>query len=353
MIRKLTLKNFRCFCDFTLDDIRPVTLIAGANNVGKSTILEAIFLFHGRNSSDVFFKLNAFRGIFQANLSPAMVWEPLFANMSTGKAISISVNRDGETQTMTLNKDDAFSLSSISEAPLPLNAMGMGVPISNIYPLRLNYEDSIENDVSHFVLTETGVSLSSKKPITIKIPEAQYLGSKVNIAPNQLAEWFGKLDMAGERAKCVEVLQILEPRIKDLSVIVIGGISGIYADLGLSSRLSINMLGDGTNKLMQIALAMLANPGSIILIDEIENGFHYSFFPTLWEVIGKLSETTNCQVFATTHSYECIQGAVPLVTGKDETFRFIRLERIDSEIKPHPFDSDSFDYAVSNDWEVR
>ncbi|MDR1070117.1 MAG: ATP-binding protein, partial [Gracilibacteraceae bacterium] len=81
MITKLTLNNFRCFQKFTLDALRPVTLIAGTNNVGKSTILESIFLFMDRHSSDVFLKLNAFRGIHEVNLSPRMVWEPLFAVM--------------------------------------------------------------------------------------------------------------------------------------------------------------------------------------------------------------------------------------------------------------------------------
>jgi AAA15 family ATPase/GTPase len=36
MITKLMLKNFRCFQDFTLDGVRPVTLIAGTNNAGYS-----------------------------------------------------------------------------------------------------------------------------------------------------------------------------------------------------------------------------------------------------------------------------------------------------------------------------
>jgi AAA15 family ATPase/GTPase len=353
MISKLILKNFRCFQNFTLEGIRPVTLIAGANNVGKSTILDAIFLFIDRNSSDVFFKLNNFRGVQQFNLSPKTIWEPLYANMNTENNISIAVSDNGKIQTVTISKDDSFSLSSVSESPVPLDATGIGTPISNSYPLKLNYKDSKKNDISHFILTERGITWLPQKPITTKTPYTQYLSSKISLTPIQLAEWFGKLEMEGKRSKCVEVLQILEPRIKDLSVVVIGGISGIYADLGLPSRLSINMLGDGINKLMYIALTMLANPGSIVLIDEIENGFHYSFFSKLWEIIGKLAEDTQCQIFATTHSYECSRGALPLAVEKTETFRFIRLDKIEGKIQAHPFDNDSFEYSIKNEWEVR
>ncbi|GHV29531.1 hypothetical protein FACS1894167_08980 [Synergistales bacterium] len=354
MISKLTLKNFRCFQDFTLEGIRSVTLIAGANNVGKSTILDGVFLFSDRQSSDVFFKLNGFRGIHQLTLSPTMVWEPLFMNMNTENSIVIRIDNDGQTQTATISKDDSlFSLSSILETPLSQNAKGIGMPVFNSYPLKLNYEDSATNDVSHFILTEMGLTLMPQKPIATKIPYVQYLSSKISLTSTQLAEYFGKIDITGERAKCVEVLQLLEPRIKDLSVIVIGGISGIYADIGLPSRLSVNMLGDGTNKLMHIALTMLSNPGSIVLIDEIENGFHYSFFPKLWEIVGKLAKDTKCQVFATTHSYECIQGALTIAVDETDMFRFIRLDQIDGAVTPHLFENDSFKYAVENEWEVR
>ncbi|MDR1084678.1 MAG: ATP-binding protein [Deltaproteobacteria bacterium] len=88
------------------------------------------------------------------------------------------------------------------------------------------------------------------------------------------------------------------------------------------------MLVDGINRLIQIVLIILANPGSIILIDEeIETGFHYSFFPKLWEIIGKLSLETDCQVFATTHSYECIKGTKTLYSNvnNSKNFYFITL----------------------------
>jgi predicted ATPase len=100
---------------------------------------------------------------------------------------------------------------------------------------------------------------------------------------------------------------------------------------------------------------MLSNPGSTILIDEIENGFHYSFFPKLWEIIGNVSQETGCQVVATSHSYECIKGAKCLALNKDkpDLFRFIRLDRIDDTIVPKIFDNEAFEYSINNEWEVR
>ena len=354
MIAKLTIKNFRCFQDFTLDGIRPITLMAGTNNVGKSALLESLFLFTDMNSSDVFLKLNGFRGMRQVILSPKMVWEPLFANMDVNNSIEISIkNNNGETQSVVINKDNSFSLSlSILS---PSDAQSVGLPALNSYPLKLCYSDTANEEISHFTLTEKGVALTPQKPINVIVPYTHYLSSNITITPQKVAEWFSEIELKGKKPQCIEVLQKLEPRIKDISVIVIGGISGIFADLGLASRISVNMLGDGMNKLLHIILVMLANPRGVILIDEIENGFHYSFFPKLWEIIGELATMTGSQIFAATHSYECISGAAVFAkdTAKSELFRFVRLDRNNDEITPKVFENDSFEYAIENDWEVR
>jgi ABC-type branched-subunit amino acid transport system ATPase component len=353
MITRLALKNFRCFREFSLEGISPVTLIAGANNVGKSTVLESIFLFMDRNHAGVFFKLNGFRGINLSNPLPETIWEHLFADMDTSKSIVISLVNDEQEQSLTISKNDSLSLAQASETPLRSN-ISAGTVIYNRYPLEICYKDRSGNDISHAVLTEAGLSI--QPAIRAETPYIHYIGANVLISPSETAEWLSRLDLKGERDKCVKILQkTLEPRIKDLSVAVVGGINGIYADIGLPTRLPINMLGGGINKLMHIVLIMLANPGAVLLIDEIENGFHYSLFPKLWEIVGKLTGETGCQVFATTHSYECISGATELAAddANSDLFRFIRLDWEGGIVVPHVFENDSFEYAIHNDWEVR
>jgi hypothetical protein len=305
-----------------------------------------------RHSPEVFLKLNYSRGILETSMSPVMMWEQLFSNMDVSKPIEIciTISKDID-QTIVIKKDGIPTLAAVSGA-LPKD---YGIPIKNTYPLKLTYHDPINDIDSVFALTDNGkLTLSLQKPI-INIPRTIYFNSRAFISNQQVVEAFGIIELAGKKFKCINVLQKLDSRIKDLSVAVIGGISGFLADIGLNSRLSINMLGDGINKLLHIVLNMLANPNSIILIDEIENGFHYSFYPKLWEIIGELAVDTGCQVLATTYSYECIEGAISLAANKDkpDLFRFIRLDRENDKIVPKVFANDSFEYSVNNGWEVR
>jgi len=226
-----------------------------------------------------------------------------------------------------------------------------GTPLVNNYPLKLRYIDDHHNDTAHFIISATGIALVPQKPIAVVPPYVNYLSTRTAV-PSQAVELLSKIEIAGDKSRCVELLKVLDNRIRDLSIVVIGGVGGIFADLGLQSKLPVSVIGDGINKLMHLVLIMLANPGAVVLVDEIENGFHYSFFPKLWEVVGSLAVETKCQIIATSHSYECIYGAATLASGSD-TFRFVRIDSKDNMMVPHIFDNDAFSYAVGKEWEVR
>jgi hypothetical protein len=276
--------------------------------------------------------------------------------MNMKDSISITVLDDGNEQSITLGKDDSFSLSSMADIPsLSTLEVGPDKPLSNSYPLRLDYKGRNTSCVSHFLLTESArLVLLNRNPMIFPSAKVQYIGARY-FNPVQIANWLSELEIAKKQSKCIEIAKVLEPRIRDISVVNIDGAGGVYVDIGLTKKLSLNVLGGGVKKYMYLALHMLANPESILLVDEIENGFHYSLFPKLWEIIGKLAAETKCQIFATTHSYECLSGAIGLADNDLEgnLFRFVRLDRKDDDIEPRVFDNDSFEYAIRNDWEVR
>ena len=93
--------------------------------------------------------------------------------------------------------------------------------------------------------------------------------------------------------------------------------------------LPVKLAGDGLNKLMFLLLSIMAHPGALLLIDEIETGVHYSAYADLWKSVAQMAEACGCQIIATTHSYECIVGAIEglQAIGAGERFCYFRIDR--------------------------
>ena len=100
---------------------------------------------------------------------------------------------------------------------------------------------------------------------------------------------------------------------------------------------------------------MNANNG-IFLVDEIENGIHYSVLPDVWRMIFHTAKRLNIQVFATTHSSDCIQAFQKAAAEDDDpnSGMLIRLERNkDGDIVPVMFDEEKLEVVARQHLEVR
>ena len=118
---------------------------------------------------------------------------------------------------------------------------------------------------------------------------------------------------------------------------------------------NINEFGDGLVKFIFFLLVLLSEQNKIIFIDEIENGIHYTNLDKLWEIILTLSKEQNVQVFATTHSKECIESYARVAKKlEDKEISFIEMG-INKYNKPRAIvmDSERFFRELETGNEVR
>ena len=111
------------------------------------------------------------------------------------------------------------------------------------------------------------------------------------------------------------------------------------------------IMGEGMSRLARLILVIFDTPDGVVLIDEIENGFHHSVLPEVWRVIDNASKQSNTQVFATTHSRECVRAAHESL-GEDD-FRLHRLEANDEGNRCVTYDPESIGSAIKFNFEVR
>lgn len=118
---------------------------------------------------------------------------------------------------------------------------------------------------------------------------------------------------------------------------------------GLDEPLPLKSMGDGINRLFHIIVALVNARNGLLLIDEFENGLHWSVLPKVWDIVFQLSERLNVQVFATTHSRDCIEGFDSAWNNYPTLGAFFRLEANNGAVKVREYTSETLSDAIEMD----
>ena len=141
---------------------------------------------------------------------------------------------------------------------------------------------------------------------------------------NQDAVALGQLRMQKRGELILDALRVVEPGLVGIEDNASSDAPMICVDLGLPELVPLPVMGAGMTHVARIVLAAASAAGGVVLVDELENGLHHSVLPDVWRVIGKAAEDFDVQVFATTHSFECVEAAQKTLATND--FRLHRIE---------------------------
>ena len=357
MITGLEVKGFKGLAHLFIPRLTSITLVGGKNNVGKTSLLEAVFLFFDRINPQMITNQFARRGVSVLPLEPDTMWAPIFHDYEMKKEISISVTSVNSTETMSIKFNPDYTPSMVRAKTTGQGGQQLQIRTDQkptpSYALDITYKMNGKKATSHLLMGIEGLGLHVDYMKALKT-QAMFIASRSLINPNEDAERFGKLDIVGKQDAVIKILRIIEPNLKALSSVTMGNISMIHGDIGMNRKIPVSYMGEGVSKLLSIILAIANAKDGIVLIDEFENGLHYSVMEKIWEGIGSAAREFNCQVIATTHSYECLEAAYNGLSGDLKAdFTYLRLDRIDDETKPKIFDFDMLKVAIDTNSEVR
>ena len=110
-------------------------------------------------------------------------------------------------------------------------------------------------------------------------------------------------------------------------------------------------MGEGMTLIARLVLAIASVPDGVVLVDEIENGIHHSILPDVWPVVDEAARQFRTQIFATTHSLECVTAAHESLST--DRFCLHRLEVADGTSRCVTYEPDSIRAAIQHGLEVR
>jgi len=127
----------------------------------------------------------------------------------------------------------------------------------------------------------------------------------------------------------------------------------------LERLVPISIMGDGIRRLIKIIISIADTKDGIVLIDEIENGLHFTSLKTLWKAIIRLASFYNVQIFVTTHNLETLKYLKEVLETEEmsefqKDVRSYTLRKLDdSSLKAYKYDYDQFGYCVEQGIEIR
>lgn len=365
LYRWLSIERFRGIRHLVLDDLGPVNVITGLNNVGKSSILEAIFLnasgaLAGQNALTV---LRAARGqdlvLGTGPGSQSGPWDTLFYNIDPSAPIRInSGTRLGEHE-VTLAPD-----ASTGEIPLPLSTsgsanrqqphsaltvtdrVGVGAPIQYRQSVRIQVGPPNESGQSQ-------INFQSKLEPAAHGPFVAAHFLRGPLGPN-LAEGYSKLRQTRSSDELLEALRLIDGRIRGLEVLFVEGESSLHADIDGGPLIPFNLLGDGATAIARYLIAMVEARGGAVLLDEVGAGVHHTLQGDLWSVLHRAAARLDVQIFATTHSDEAIRGAIQGLGKQSRDLRLYRVWRDNSgDVSASQYSGPKLRAAVEMNAELR
>jgi AAA15 family ATPase/GTPase len=361
------IENFRLFDKLEVKRFSRVNLFVGRNNVGKSAFLEAIYIYASGADPEVFdeliqsrqeywksvnqietekFSLNPMRHFFKGHKIP-LLNESGFKLADNKMATPIHVKTAGYVREET---DKGFTRRKLGDS---------------------EETENITSEIEIFVIAEQGgntllmfpegmnlrefrrrLFLRDRSPSPI-IPQ---LVPVQGISNRKAAQLWDAINLTDLTDVVINGLKLVEKRLLALAFIE-GELRENRLPLvkleGEVERISLKSLGDGINRVFHIMLALVNAKGGVLLIDEFENGLHWTVQESVWRVLFTMAVQLDVQVFCTTHSRDCIKAFETVWHEFENEGAFLRLYAHNHEIRVREYDLETLSDSLETDVEVR
>jgi AAA15 family ATPase/GTPase len=320
MIQGISIENFRCFHQTEIKNFGLVNLISGKNNAGKTALLEAICLSVKPNDSWILIKSRV------SELKDFDEYKNLFIHQQIENNISIQINFKNNIFTVSFSYDNSTqNLKSL---------------ISDNHNNQIGYGGIIKHSILSFILSK-----NEQYPNNLKITDE-----------------FDKADMQGKSEQILKAIQLIDSTIAEMKTY--SSRPGILYLRRKNEKvfLPIFYFGDAIQRIMRYIITIVnfsenETKDRFLLIDEIENGLHYTAQAEFWRMLFKLAIVYQVQIFATTHSKEMIEAFKSVATqenwieqaGYFELFRHIKT----NEITANKIQIDTLNYKLQHNKAIR
>lgn len=368
MFHSFSVERFRGLRRCDLHGMKRITLLTGKNNVGKSAILEGLFVHSGNYNPNLAMVTNAIRGLqkftVDGNPSNQSPWASLFYQYEDQQSIKFSGlvsfgDKPSESISVSLSPvRNQVELSGLGQSlrmqALRVSAFGVAKVLKLEFSKGRKAGRDSHKPQKHYLLIEDSQAMVF--PPAPNPEAASRLLSTTRESAGNLVSQFSRFQIENKVHLLIDALQPMEPRLEGLEVVFDGEplLHGVFSGSG-RRLMPLPLMGDGLNRVMTLILAIGACPGGVVLVDDVDTGLHYSIMSKVWQSVVRAAEEFDVQVVGTTHSSECAEAALEAARDLDKSddFTVIRLERNGEDVVTFTYTADELFEAIDANLEVR
>ena len=372
----LSITGFRGIDDLSISRLGRVTLLAGKNSIGKTTVLDAVRVYAARGRyTELGGLLHRLEEVLVDNdeygngsINPD--WTALFYRRNESVGACISIGPESVDGQLTLEKTLLTDEQSSYLGQLPPGEL----PDDHVYTLKILFRGNehyipwivpqnplvsrvvgrrLRNAIAHSSVGSLSGEVELPSPV-----KCESLGP--GVMPNEdIARFWSNVALTDGEEDAVRALRLIfGSGIERVAVVprVGSGIANrVLVKLGGHDRpVPLRSLGDGATRLFGVALALANSIDGFLLIDEAENGIHYSVHSDYWRMVLRSAQENNVQVLATTHSSDCIRGFAQAAIECEETEGvLVRLSRQYGNLRAVEYPDKELAIAAEQGIEVR
>ena len=364
----LCIKGFGGIKELSISRLGRVTLFAGKNAVGKTTLLDAIRVYAARGEYSVLTNILRKREEFidsedeDGRKALAPNWEALFYGRNIAEETLI-VAGPKITKPNQVRIKIVGSYHKEVQNEFPRHMLRDGMQFLQVEFQNKKRHAPMLYDLAGRVYTRNRSAVTSQRLRRNKQAEVSLELLGPGLPDNEhLARFWDKVALTEDEDKTVQALNLIFEGIVE-RVAMIGSERGarygyarraVVKTTGENQPVPLKSLGDGATRLLGIALALTNSQDGFLLIDEAENGIHHSIQRDFWTMVLKTAQANNVQVLATTHGWSCVAGfaeAASALPGISSAL--IRIEREGDDVYAVEYPQEDLGVIAEQGIEVR
>lgn len=327
-LKELHIGSYRSIFDLLLERFGRMNILVGANNTGKTSILEAIGL-----AARPFDPGQWIQTVTNRDASGPLI-DGLWGLFPGANTFNFR-NEDHSTEQITLRA--AF------EKERRITAIATTSAETYTDPDRPDAEAQTEMDLDIDVEVDTAGHVHRHgmefHPKARRIP----VGGGVTLFPTfiitpithrstqQLVTHLSYVIDVGAKEKCVELLRIFDSDVIDLEISRPSGRDALRVRHRVNGIVDLATFGDGMRRAFAMSIALIRASNGVLLVDEIESAIHAKALQSVLPWLVRAAEAADVQIVATTHSLEAIDSVLTaFLEAKPETVVTYHLRRAEA-----------------------